>query len=104
MTPVTDTERLAGQFRALALLDGLLDRAIAEHLPPITWRIDTTGQLKGQVYASSNRRETYARWRDAIGPPDTEREEFGRVTAAWERIDRVRVVLTADLRDDEEQS
>ena len=101
MTPITDAERLTGQFHAVALLGELLGRAVRENLPPITWRIDTTGQMKGQAYAGSGRREVYTRWRDALGSPDGEREDYGRVTAVWESKGRVRVVLTADVRDDE---
>lgn len=48
MTPVTDTERLSWQFRALALLGTLMDRAVTEQLPPLQWTIGTTGELRGQ--------------------------------------------------------
>jgi hypothetical protein len=101
MTPITDTERYAWQFRALALLGELLERATTGHLQPLRWTIDATGQLQGQVYGDGDKREAFTRWRDALGSPDTEREVFGRVTAVWERMAGVRVVLFADLGDGE---
>lgn len=97
MRAVTDAERLGWQFRALALLSTLLDRSIAEHLPPLTWSIGTTGELHGQVLADGDRHGDFTRWRDALGTPDEQREVFGRLTAVWSRVEHVQVVLTADL-------
>lgn len=104
MTPVTDTERLSWQFRALALLGTLMDRAVTEQLPPLQWTIGTTGELRGQVLTGGDRRAVFTRWRDALGPPDEEHEvtlDHTRLSAVWNRIDRVQVVLTADLQDSE---
>lgn len=103
MRAVTDTERLGWQFRALALLSELVDRAIAEHLPPLTWTIGTTGELQGQAGGYGDRREVFTRWRDAIGNPDREWAVFEgkRLRAAWDRIEHVQFILAADLRDDE---
>jgi hypothetical protein len=104
MTPITDTERLGWQFRALALLSELVDRAIAEHLPPLQWSIGTTGELRGQVGGYGDRREAFTRWRDAIGNPDREWEVFEgkRLRAAWDRLEHVEFILAADLPDDDD--
>ena len=101
MRAVTDAERLGWQFRALALLSELIDRAIAEHLPPLLWNIDTTGQLQG-LFPGDDKRRDCTRWRDAIGNPSEEHEAFGgkRLVAVWSRSGHVRVVLTADLPDE----
>jgi hypothetical protein len=102
MAPITDTERISWQYRALAVLATLLDRATTEHLPPLQWTAGTTGELRG-ICDEGDRAEVFTRWRDAIGNPDREWSAFGgrRLRAVWESMGGVQFILAADLRDGE---
>ena len=109
MTPISYAEQIGWQRRAHLLLGKLLERAAKEGLPPIRWSVIPSGAtLHGEIssFSTRNASGTYAAWRDAIGVPEKEAEPVNRqgetrLTAVWEHIERVQVVLTASIWDDE---
>jgi hypothetical protein len=105
MTPITDAERIIWQRQAHALLGDLLKRAAKEHLPPIRWCVGTRCELRGECspYDEDPRGEFEA-WMAVFGQPDQNRmvREDGatRLTAVWDRYNRVQIILTATIYDE----
>lgn len=104
MRPTTDAERLIWQRQAHTQLGRLLVRATNEHLPPIRWTVAPALSLHGECspYAEDPRSEFQA-WMAALGEPDSDRmmrsDGSTRLTAVWDRLDGVEIVLTATIFD-----
>jgi hypothetical protein len=90
---ITDAERIRWQRDAVAVLGKLLELAAKRGLPVIGWSVHHAGAgLGGECLALpyERRRADFAAWREALGVPDTEREDTDRsgivrMVAVWDR-------------------
>jgi len=123
---ITDAEQIRWQRDAAGVLTKLLELAAKRGLPAISWTVAEAGaRLVGQCYRhpTEARRATFAAWREALGEPDTERENttsggIVHLAATWERggsagkglrpllsdrdgYQRASVVLSADIYADQ---
>src|ERR1035437_4611221 len=128
---ITDAEQIRWQRDTAAVLGKLLELAARRGLPVISWTVANAGaRLVGHCYRhpDEDRRADFAAWREALGAPDTDREDTDRsgtvhLVAVWDRAgsagkglrpllsdrdgyQRAAVVLVADIipaGDDEDQ-
>ena len=126
---ITDAEQIRWQRDAAGVLTKLLELAARRGLPAVSWTVaDAGARLVGQCYRhpTEARRADFAAWREALGEPDTERENTTsggvvHLVAVWDRggsagkglrpllsdrdgYQRASVVLAADIyaADDQE--
>jgi hypothetical protein len=122
---ITAAEQIRWQRDAAAVLGKLLELAAARGLPVISWTVANAGaRLVGRCdrHSDEGRRAEWAAWREALGEPDTEREDTDRsgtvhLVAVWDRggsagkglrpllsdrdgYQRAGVVLSADIYED----
>jgi len=90
---IEDAERIRWQRDAVTVLAKLLELAAKRGLPVISWTVASAGAgLLGRclAYPAGQRREDFAAWREALGEPDTAREDTTgsgdvRLVARWDR-------------------
>src|ERR1022692_2694876 len=90
---ITDAEQIRWQRDATAVLGKLLELAAKRGLPVISWTVAPAGaRLVGHCYRhpDEDRRADFTAWRQALGEPDTEREDTDRsgtvhLVAVWDR-------------------
>jgi hypothetical protein len=122
---ITNAEQIRWQRDAATVLGKLLELAAKRGLPVISWTVAHAGaRLVGHCYRqpAEARRADFAAWREALGEPDTEREDTDRsgtvhMVAVWDRggsagkglrpllsdrdgYQRAGVVLSADILPD----
>lgn len=128
-TPRTGAaEQIRWQRDAAAVLAKLLELAAQRGLPAIGWTVSRAGaRLVGECLALpyEDRRAEFAAWREALGEPDTDREDTTssgtvRMIAVWDRggsagkglrpllsdrdgYQRCGVILSADILPDLEE-
>jgi hypothetical protein len=90
---ITDAEQIRWQRDTAAVLGKILELAAKRGLPVISWTVAHAGaRLVGHCYRqpAEARRADFAAWRQALGEPDTEREDTDRsgtvhMVAVWDR-------------------
>jgi hypothetical protein len=95
------------QRRAHALLGKFIDRCYREGLPVIHWRIGLLGGLAGECLATDTtvRRADFEAWVRALDlerRPERTHNGITRLSAGRSDLERVGVVITADIYTDEE--
>ncbi|WP_367137037.1 MULTISPECIES: hypothetical protein [Streptomyces] len=106
MSLYTEADIRRWQRSAALALAGLLKRAADAELPAISWTVLTGRELHGAVQCrDGDRRDLFEFWRQHLGL--TERKP-GRSLGvlrlcAYGEFDGVRVALTADIYEDDEQ-
>ena len=94
------------QRRAHALLGKFIDRSYREGLPVIHWEIGTLANLSGRCLAADTtvRRADFEAWVTALDlerRPERSLDGITRLTAVRRDLERVSVVVSADIYTDE---
>lgn len=101
--PITDTERMGWQLRAVTDLARILREGRAAGFPAIAWMVTTTGGLSGTVLhrgTVTDRRAAFDTWADHLGltrwPERTDNDRWRHLHAVGQLPTRTTVGLTTD--------